>query len=303
MTDITYLLVFVFGTAIGSFLNVVIWRYRPERPVFDVRGLRGRSHCPYCQKTLSAPELVPFFSFLFQFGRCRSCRHRLSFQYPLVELLGGVVLLFVPLFLNSFYSFSNERFFSLESPPWYYGLVLAWVLVFFIFLLVAAIDFKHYVIPNGLNLSLALLGLVIAAIVISHQGALPAFRDSFMEHYALVFSPFDSGNPIMSRVIGTLTGGLFFGALIILSRGRAMGMGDVKLAAALGLVFGWPDMGLVLIATFIFGGLAGLVLLLLKKKGMKDRVPFGPFLIFGSTSVFLFGSVIIEAYFRLFNVW
>lgn len=79
-------------------------------------------------------------------------------------------------------------------------------------------------------------------------------------------------------------------------------MGDVKLAGALGLVFGWPNITLVLALAFIFGAIVGVYLLVSKKKGAKDAIPFGPFLVLGSVAVFFFGQFIIERYFQLFLI-
>lgn len=281
---------------------MVIWRYRPDRPVFDAANLRGRSRCPYCKKELTAVELIPLLSFIIQGGKCRSCGHRLSPQYPIVESLGGAIFLFVPLYLNNFYGVNNVIFTSFNSPHWYYGLVLSWILFFLALVLVAAIDLRHYIVPNGLNLGLAFLGILITAILVSNHNSLPPFRDSFLRHYGLLFFPFDTQGLILSRLIGSLVGGLFFFLLSLLSRGRAMGMGDVKLAFASGLAFGWPDIGLLLIVTFVLGGIWGALLVLFKKKAMYDKIPFAPTYVLGAFLTFFLSYQIIWGYFRLFNL-
>jgi len=79
-----------------------------------------------------------------------------------------------------------------------------------------------------------------------------------------------------------------------------MGWGDFKLAGALGLIFGWPDILIVVALSFIIGSLVSVFLMLKKKKTMKDIVPFGPFLIVGATIVFFFGYQLINLYFKLF---
>ncbi len=91
-----WLILFVFGLAIGSFLNVVALRYDGERSLFDAGPVSGRSYCPHCGRTLRWFELVPLVSFIMQGAKCRRCHAPISFQYPLVELISGLVFVFVP---------------------------------------------------------------------------------------------------------------------------------------------------------------------------------------------------------------
>jgi leader peptidase (prepilin peptidase)/N-methyltransferase len=297
---IFYALLFIFGAAVGSFLNVVIWRYEPTGSVFDFKNLKGRSHCPHCKKVLRWFELVPVLSFFIQFGRCRSCQNRLSFQYPIVEFVAGLIFLFLPLALNDFYGVRFSAFINLSAPYWYYFLILGWLAVFCIWLVIAFIDFRHYIIPNELNIALAVLGLIITAIVFWQADFFPFFRESFLRHYQLVFSP--SQNIFLNRLLGIVFGTLFFGALIILSRGKAMGMGDVKLAFASGFVLGWPDIALTVILAFIFGGFWSAGLLFLKKKRLHNRVPFAPFFVLGAAVTIFWGFDLVAGYFSLFNL-
>ena len=92
----------------------------------------------------------------------------------------------------------------------------------------------------------------------------------------------------------------FFGAIILLTRGKGMGWGDFKLAGALGLIFGWPDILIAVMLSFVIGSIISIILMLKRKKTMKDAVPFGPFLVIGAGAVFFFGYQIINLYFKLF---
>ena len=103
------------------------------------------------------------------------------------------------------------------------------------------------------------------------------FGIHFLEQYRLIFSPFQ--NFIFNRLLGMAAGGLFFGFLAFASRGRGMGMGDVKLAIASGLILGWPDIALAIMLSFLFGGIMGGALLIFGKKEMKDKLPFAPFFV------------------------
>ncbi|MEK7658186.1 MAG: prepilin peptidase [Patescibacteria group bacterium] len=285
---------FLFGSAIGSFLNVVSLRYQPGQKLLDLKIIGGRSACPHCRKTLKWYELIPLLSFLIQKGRCRSCGNRLSFQYPLVELLSGLIFVFVPFALYNLFVIRNS-YFIIQ--------VFLWLLVFLLFLLLSIIDFRHYIIPDSINLSLAILGiiLIIMSNVISYS--------SFLGHYALLFDfwPLSLVDGRWLLVIGHFSAAViamaFFAAIIILTRGRGMGWGDFKLVGALGLIFGWPDIMAIVFLAFIIGAIAVAPLLLKKQKTMKDIVPFGPFLIIGASLVFFFGYEIINGYFKLFNIY
>ncbi len=297
---LTIILLFLFGLAIGSFLNVVIFRYTPEKRVFDRKVLGGRSRCPYCGHVLGAGELVPVVSFLIQRGKCRICKHRLSLQYPLVELGGAAIFAFLPLFLNSTYGMSNIIFFTAAAPLWYYGLVAMWILVALSWIVLTAIDLRHYVIPNELNAFLFILGAVITVLLAVHHADIFPFRSSFLRNYTLLFS-FSDG-VLLNHILGMVFGGAFFALLVALSRGRGMGFGDVKLMLASGLVLGWPDIALSTILSFVIGGILGGLLILIKQKTMKDRIPFAPFLVLGFFLTVFFGFAIVRGYFGLFGL-
>src|SRR3989344_1399386 len=283
----TYLFLFIFGLAIGSFLNVVSLRYRPEQKLLDLKIIGGWSACPHCQKTLRWYELIPLLSFIIQLGRCRSCGQRLSLQYPLVELLSGLIFVFVP---YSLFSILNPQFSIL---------IAVWLLIFILFLLLSIIDFRHYIIPDSINLLLAVLGVVL--IIFKSQM-------SFLGHYALLFDFWPLSNvsgqlsAVSSHLFAAIIAMAFFAAIIILTRGRAMGWGDFKLVGALGLIFGWPDILMIIFLSFIVGAVCVTPLLIRKQKTMKDAVPFGPFLIAGSALIFFFGYNIIDGYFKLFGL-
>lgn len=300
MIYLFFTFLFLFGIAIGSFLNVVILRYRPGGRLFSLKNLSGRSKCPHCGKTLGALELIPIMSFFLLGGKCRSCRAPIAWQYPVVEFLSGAVVAGVPLFLAFFYHVSAAQLVMFALPRWYYWLFLAWIGVFLSWLTLSVIDFKHFILPDELNIGLFALGGVITGIAAAHAHDLFPFTESFMRNYAIVFSPFQGA--IANHVLGFLAGGAFFFLLFLVSAGLGMGFGDVKLAAVAGLVVGWPDIALALILSFLAGGVWGAFLLLLKKKGMKDRLPFGPFLVLGFLLAIFFGHAIVAGYFSMFGL-
>ena len=300
MITVFFIALFVFGLAIGSFLNVLIFRYNSEENLWNIKRLSGRSHCPHCNHELKAGELVPLWSFFIQKGKCRECGHKLSFQYPVIEFLSGAIFAGLPWFLNGFYNVGLQSFTSLGLEWWYYALLLAWIAVFLAWLVIAAIDLREYIIPNELNFLLAFLGVLIGVLILVYGDKLFPFRDSFLEQYRLIFSPFQS--VILNRLLGMAAGGLFFGFLVFASRGRGMGMGDVKLAIASGLVLGWPDIALAIMLSFLFGGIMGGALLIFGKKEMKDKLPFAPFFVLAVFATVFFGHGIIGWYFSLFGI-
>lgn len=281
---------------------MVSLRYKPGKDVLDLKVLGGRSFCPHCKKKLTPLELIPLISFFAQGGKCLKCKGKIIWQYPLVELGSGIIFPSVVYFLQKFYSFNflvftdfNQSFFV------YLGFAIFWILIFLIFLLLSVIDIKHYIIPDSLNISLLSLGLIIVLLKMFSAGLVLPFRNSFLKNYQLIFSPFTS--IWANHLLGLLLGGIFFGLLYYFGKGKAMGFGDVKLAIALGTILGWPDTALMIMLSFVFGGAWGIYLLLKKKKSMKDRLPFGPFMAFATMITIFFGHQILSGYFKLFSIY
>ncbi len=244
---------FVIGLAIGSFLNVVAFRY-PKN------NWGGRSKCRSCRRQLRWFELVPLVSFIIQGGHCRRCGKALSWQYPLVELLSGLAAVFL--------------------PPFWFFVALAMILL-------SAIDWRLMIIPDELNIFLAAMGILAGVWGLG----------SFLENYAEVIA--GPTNQFLGRLLAAALGLVLLGLIVFISRGRAMGAGDVKLAGALGLLAGWPDIILSLALGFIVGGIWGAALLITGEGKMKTLVPFGPFLVIGFWLTYFFGQPLLRWYFSL----
>lgn len=201
--------------------------------------------------------------------------------------------------LNGFYGITPLVFFSGMAGTWYYGLLICWVMIFLLWLVMSVIDLREYLIPDEIVIGIGIFGVLITALVASHSGIIPMFRDSFVAQYALLFPPVTG--VVFNHLLSVgMAGGLFY-ALYALSRGKAMGFGDVKLALASGFLFGWPDIILVVALSFILGGISGGISILRKKKTMKDVLPFAPFFVGGCILTVFFGREIIELYFKLFS--
>ncbi len=259
---------FFIGLAVGSFLNSVI--YRLDLPA----RASARSYCPYCKKTLSWFELIPLMSFILQKGKCRHCRKPISLQYPLVELATGI--LFV---LCGWYFFG--------PGPTSLGLVIStvfWLFVVSCLIIIFVYDLKHYIIPNQIVYS----GIIIAFL---YQLQFSIFNFQFSVNFQF---------PIFNYLLAGLIAGGFFFAIILISRGRWMGMGDVKLAVFMGLILGWPNILVALFGSFLIGAFVSVILIIFKKKTLKSEIPFGPFLAGATLIVIFWGNILINWYLNLF---
>ncbi|MEK9170542.1 MAG: A24 family peptidase, partial [Patescibacteria group bacterium] len=177
---------------------------------------------------------------------------------------------------------------------------ILWILVFLIFLLIWIIDYRHYIIPDGLVILLAVLGAgnVILKFIYGQFGIISG---SFLGSYAFLFGLRDS--VWFNHFFAALAAALIFGLIILMTKGKGMGAGDLKLIVALGILFGWPDIIFVIIFSFFIGSLASLGLLIYKKKTLKSRIPFAPFIILGSLVLIFFGRDILAVYFNFFRIF
>lgn len=289
------LILFVLGLAFGSFLNVITLRYSPERGFYNKGHYTGRSYCPHCHKILSWYELIPLASYMIQFGKCRTCQARLTVQYPLVELSSGLIFLFVPTVLRGlFLTFpSNFSLLILVSS-------VIWIVAFLFLLAMFIIDWRHYIIPNSVSLTLFVVALIWIFVGQITGAFSSVYGASFLKQFAVVFPQFSSA--ILNHLLGAVIGLAFFLSIFLLSKGRAMGMGDVKLMGVLGLLFGWPDTLVIMLLSFIIGAIISVFLMATGKKKMTDKVPFGPFIVIAASIVFFFGAGLMASYFGIIGM-
>jgi leader peptidase (prepilin peptidase)/N-methyltransferase len=263
-----YFCIFIFGLAIGSFLNCVIYRLQK-----DEEFLVKRSYCPDCKKILNWPDLIPLLSYLYLRGKCRHCQAKISLQYPLVELTTGFLFVFVLFFLSQEMPIRqiNAMAFILRI---YYLVITALLIIIFVS------DLKYYIIPDKIIYPATGIALLynIWSLVIGHW--------SFKEFL----------NPIFSAIFASA----FFIAIILISKGRWLGWGDVKLAFFMGLLLGFPNILIALFLAFLFGAIIGVGLIIAGRKTLKSEVPFGPFLVTGTFMALFWGQPITNWYLHLF---
>ncbi len=252
------------GLAIGSFLGVCIDRLPRNESV-----VKPPSHCESCQHRLVFKDLIPILSYLRLRGRCRYCGCTVSPRSLWVELATGGVFAFLYWWC------------IVLNPD--LGIVAFAVMAFYacLFIVIFVIDLEHQLILNKVIYP----GMVVALLLtlIPH----PWLADRMVDRLA-------------SAALGA---GVGFGILLLIalvSRG-GMGWGDVKMAALIGLVTGFPLILVALLLAIILGGVVALVLLLFKKRRRKEGIPFGPFLSLAAIATILFGTTMLDWYLGLFR--
>ena len=259
MVNVELALIFILGLTVGSFLNVLIDRLPNDKSIL------GRSYCDHCKKTLSWKDLIPVLSFVYLRGKCRYCHAPLSYQYPIVELLTG--LLFI----------ATYQFATLNFQLIYYLLIVSSLIVVFF------ADLKYGIIPDKILLPAIVVSLVYLTISTFY------FPSSNVLH------------SISNHLLSAFGSFLFFLLLYLITKTQGMGFGDVKLSFLMGLILGFPGVVLAIYLAFLTGGLVGIILILWKKKKLKSSVAFGPFLVVGVLLSLFFQGQIIEQILRLLN--
>ena len=251
--------ILLFGLAIGSFLNVCI--YRIPRADVSIHSPR-RSFCPTCSEPISLYDNIPVLSYLLLRGKCRYCRSTISALYPLIELATAGIFLFL------YYRF---------------GLTLEFLLalVFISVLLpISVIDAQHYIIPNTLIMTGLILGFGIVCTIASQRADI---------WYLLI------------RLMGAVTGGMALWLVAVIGsailRKTAMGGGDIKLMALIGLFLGaWPELVMVIAFSALSGAIIGTTLIVSGIKSRESPIPYGPFLAGAAVIVLLWGDNLWRMY-------
>jgi prepilin signal peptidase PulO-like enzyme (type II secretory pathway) len=252
----------------GSFLNCFIWR------LHEGEGMWNRSYCPKCRKKISWYDNIPVLSFILLGGKCRHCRKNISWQYPIVEIVTGV------LFLLSFYLnfngfviniFSDFEFLTFNSQllltvrDWF---IISIMIIIFIY------DLRWYLILDEISLSACLVVFILNLFL---------------------------GISWLPLLISGLVGAGFFLFQFVVSRGKWIGGGDIRLGLLMGLSLGRLDyLFLAILIAYFIGSFVGLGLVMFGKKKWDSQVPLGVFLSVSTILVIFWGEAIINWYFGLF---
>ncbi|MDP2855677.1 MAG: prepilin peptidase [bacterium] len=292
------------GLVVGSFINVLTLRWNPVEDNQVKKIVRGRSRCLHCGKNLRWFELIPILSFIFLRGRCRYCHKKLFLQYPLVEGLTALIFTGVAWRILNFNFFSYHFFSDPRANFWVAAIIITWFFYAAVFITLSVIDLRHYLLPDKIifpAIAVSLLANVsFYSLSLTRGNSFPKHGLNFLGSYADVVNI--HFNALTSAIAGAIVLFSFLFLIYVLSRGRAMGFGDVKLAILMGLMLGFSAGIVSLLLSFVVGAVVSLIIVLTTKKKLKDAVPFGPFLALGVLAVFFFGQTITNFYFSLFNV-
>jgi leader peptidase (prepilin peptidase) / N-methyltransferase len=244
------------GLAVGSFLNLCIDRLPGGKSI-----VRPGSHCDSCNQSLKAVDLVPVFSYIWLKGHCRYCGARIPLRSPIVEFATAAIFAFL---------------------AWHYGLSLelAFAIIYAsIFIVIFAIDLEQELILN----------------IVVFQAMILAFAFSFFWGGFEEFWPKVGPGFVLSALLGGAVGFVLMLLPYLLTRGRGMGYGDVKLAAFIGLMSGFPLVVVALLVGIVAGGLVAVFLLLSRMvKSRKAAIPYGPFLAVGAMVALIWGDKIFQ---------
>lgn len=212
--------------------------------------ITGRSYCESCKKTLTWKDLIPVISFVYLHGKCRYCKTKLPLYYPFVEIVTGVMFALT-------FGIMNYESGIMDLLTLAYSLFIVSIMTAIFFA-----DLKHGIIPDK---------ILLAGILVS----LPVI---FIIHNSL----------FMIQIASAIGAFGFMLLLYLVTKGKGMGFGDVKLAFLMGLILGFPGIFYSIYLAFLTGGVFAIILVLWKKRGLKSQVPFGPFLVGNFLLVFYF---------------
>ncbi len=274
----------IFGLLVGSFLNVVIYRYpismfreweAMAKEVLIERGFKltppkksidnqpekfnlvvPRSACPKCGHNITALENIPIISYLFLKGKCRSCQTPISIRYPFVELLTGVTFAFCA----SHFGYGWPLFFALIITAY--------------FIAMSFIDIDHQILPDTMTLPLVWLSLLLA------------LNSTYIS--------------LADAVIGAAAGYMILWSIYwlfkLVTGKEGMGYGDFKLLAVIGALVGWQQLGIVILLSAGVGAIIGGALILLQNKDSQTKIPFGPYLAVAGWVTLLWGDELLNQY-------
>ena len=245
---------FSLGACLGSFANVCIYRLPKNKQIIS-----GRSFCPKCKKKINWYDNLPIISFIILKRKCRNCKKIISARYLTVELITGLVFLLI--YLN-FKDIFTITFLSI--------LALILIMIFFI-------DLENFIIPDSLNFSIMCLALL--------KNFLPNFGTSLIH---------EINHSIIGGIVGYISIWLIIYLYKIFKKIDGMGLGDAKLMAGIGFLFGWQSILFVLFVSSILGLIFVVPSLIRKQKNMRTEIPFGPFIILAGLIYFAYGSQLYD---------
>ena len=262
-------LLFIVGLAVGSFFNVIVFR-----TLHGYSPFAGRSFCPHCKAKISWYDNIPLLSFLLLGGRCRKCKRRISWRYPVIEILTANLFLW--------WYMAGRLVFELTQEPYRTVQPVFWLLVGVGLVLLFGFDLFYGILPDWIVGSLAGMTLIY--------------------RLALAMSGIMRWGDFWLYVATGIGGLVAFWILVMVTRGKGMGWGDVKLAGVMGVILGWPAMIVAVLTAFLTGAVVAIILILRGKKHFGQTIPFGPFLVLGTIVALVWGERLWQWYGHLIGL-
>jgi prepilin signal peptidase PulO-like enzyme (type II secretory pathway) len=268
----------VFGLALGSFVNALVWRVHEQgsknkTKSINLSVINGRSVCVHCKHVLAWHDLFPVFSWLFLAGKCRYCKKPISKQYPIVEIAMSLVFVFSYVFWPKELNASGQ-----------WVLFVTWLLTSVGLMALLVYDAKWMLLPNR---------IVYPAFLVAAAGRF-VYIAGFEAH---------KGSAALAWVLSIAVASGIFWLLFMVSQGKWIGYGDVRLGLITGTILADPAKSFLMI---ILGSFLGTVFILpalaLGKKKLASKLPYGPFLIAATYLVLLFGDKILDWYSNFLSI-
>lgn len=262
------IILILFGLAIGSFLNVVIYR-----TVYGESFVRGRSKCPHCEHQIAWYDNIPVVSYLMLKGHCRNCHKPISLRYPAVEVITAALFVWWYLIGSAFFQLTEQPLANIQR--------IFWLCVGIFLIIIFFADFLYQVIPDIAVYPLIAIALLYRIVLV---------------HQHIMQTP-----DFIAALISAVGASLFFLFLWWITKGKGMGLGDVKFAVAMGLLLGFPGILVGVFLAFVTGSVVGVSLIAFGKKRMGQTIAFGPFLIIGTIVTLVWGNPLLTWYIRMLS--
>ncbi len=257
---------FALGAAVGSFLNVLIYR-----SIREESWVTGRSKCDHCGRKIAWYDNIPVLSYLVLRGQSRCCSKPIPLSYPVVEFITGILFVW--------WYWGGSLFFHLTTEPLQILQPLFWLLVGILLLLIFFADLLYMIIPD-LAVGVLLVITVLYRVYLATSGVMQL-------------------NDLLLAMMGVVIAVSLLGGLWLVTKGKGMGLGDIKYAVPMALLLGWPRILVGLFLAFILGGIVAMGLIIAGRKKFGQIVPFGPFLVVATAIALIWGEFLYTWYIGL----
>ncbi len=263
-------IVFIFGLIIGSFINAVLWRLREQEKI-----ALARSMCPSCRHVLGFFDLIPLISVLFLRGKCRYCKKPISWSYIFIEIVTGI------LFILAYTTAGGEAIFETWMGTAFFLRNIAFVSILII---IFFYDLRWYLILDRITLPSIVIAYSVNGFLLSSSVSCVSWQQCLIQ------------TPWVNLLIGAAIGGGFFLLQYLISSGKWIGGGDIRLGVLIGIMLGYPLVGFAIFFAYGVGAIFVICLVIFGKKRFGSEIPFGTFLSAATVVALFYGSSIVSLF-------